>query len=123
MWKASNFVGDQMKNNLKISNIVMSGRLLLRKERISVAQFDLLIERCDWFDVSIGENYGSRFSKKFLIRKKKEMSVHHKEKGPYVTIFALGGIIIVGLKSKEEANKVYDLVIKDIKKVSSKILK
>ncbi len=106
-----------MKNNLKISNIVMSGRLPIKKERISVKQFDNLILNHCWMEVSMGESYGARFSKKFLIRKKKEMSVHHKEKGPYVTIFALGGIIIVGLKSKKEADKVYDLVIKDLKKV------
>jgi len=107
-----------MKNNLKISNIVMSGKLPLRKERISFKDFDKLIRRHNWMDVSAGENYGSRFSKKFFIRKKKEFSVHNKEKAPYVTIFCLGGIIIVGLKSKKEADIVYDLVIKDLKKVN-----
>ena len=71
----------------------------------------------------MGENYGSRFSKKFYIRDKIEMSVHNKVKQPYTTIFALGGIIIVGLKNKKEANQVYDLVIKDIKKVCPGILK
>jgi len=111
-----------MKNNLKISNIVMSGRIPLKKERISNKIFDLLITRCNWIDVAMGENYGSRFSKKFYIRKEKEMNVHNKEKQPYVTIFALGGIIIVGLKSKEEGDQVYELVIKDIKKVCPNIL-
>jgi len=112
-----------MRNNLKIKNIVMSGRIPLKKERISCKIFDLLIKRCGWMDMSIWENYGSRFSKKFYIRKKIEKSVHGKEKQPYVTIFALGGIIIVGLKNKKEADVVYDLVIKDIKKVNSNILK
>ena len=112
-----------MENNLKISNIVMSGRIPIEKERISVKQFDFLIENCGWVDVSIGENYGSRFSKKFFIRKKKEMSVHHKEKAPHVTIFPLGGIILVGLKNRKEANQVYDLVIKDFQKVGKNILK
>ena len=101
----------------------MSGRIPLKKERISVKQFDLLIQEYGWMDMSLGENYGSRFSKKFYIREKKEMSVHNKEKQPYVTIFALGGIIIVGLKSRKEADQVYDLVIKDIKKACPKILK
>lgn len=105
-----------MKNNLKITNICMSGRLPLKKKRVSTDQFCKLINNCEWFDVGLGENYAPRFSKKFLIRKKKEMSVHNKEKGPYVTIFALGGIIIVGLKSKAEGKRVYDLVIKDLKK-------
>lgn len=112
-----------MKNNLKISNIVMSGRIPLKKERISVKAFDTLIQKCGWMEMSIGENYAPRFSKKFYIREKKEMSVHNKEKQPYVTIFALGGIIIVGLKSKREGDIVYDLVIKDIKKFCPSILK
>ena len=101
----------------------MSGRIPLKKERISMKEFDLLIQKSDWNEVSFGENYGSRFSKKFYIREKKEMSVRNKEKQPYVTIFALGGIIIVGLKSRKEADQVYDLVIKDIKKACPKILK
>ena len=101
----------------------MSGRIPLKKKRISTKAFDLLIKRCNWMDMSLGENYGSRFSKKFYIRKKKEMSVNHKEKQPYVTIFALGGIIIVGLKNRKEANQVYELVIKDIKKVCKDTLK
>ena len=112
-----------MKNNLKIRNIVMSGRIPLINKRISVKTFDLLIQKCNWMDMSLGENYGSRFSKKFNIRDKIEMSVHNKVKQPYATIFALGGIIIVGLRNRKEANKVYDLVIKDIKKVCPEILK
>lgn len=110
-----------MKNNLKVVNIVMSGRIPLKKERISVKDFDLLIQRYNWMDMSMGENYGSRFSKKFYIREKKEMSVQNKEKQPYVTIFALGGIIIVGLKNRKEADKIYDLVIKDLKSAQIKL--
>ncbi len=109
-------------NNLKICNIVMSGRIPLNKKRISVKTFDLLIMKCGWVNMSLGENYGSRFSKKFYIRKKKEFSVHHQEKAPYCTIFALGGIIIVGLKNKKEGNIVYDLVIKDLMKVSKNLI-
>ena len=101
----------------------MSGRIPLSKERISVKIFDMMIQKCGWMDMSMGENYGSRFSKKFYIRTNPEMSVHNKEKQPYVTIFALGGIIIVGLRNRKEADKVYDLVIKDIGKVCPKILK
>ena len=110
-------------NNLKIRNIVMSGKIPLNKKRIPISVFDSLIMKCEWFNMSLGENYGSRFSKKFYIRKKKEFSVHHQEKAPYVTLFALGGIIIVGLKNKKEANIVYNLVIKDLKKVSRGLLK
>ena len=112
-----------MKHNLKIKNIVMSGRIPLNVKRISVDVFNELIMKHGWMDMSLGENYGSRFSKKFFIRNKKEMSVHHKEKAPYVTIFALGGIIIVGLKNKKEADVIYNLVIKDIKKVSKGLIK
>ena len=100
----------------------MSGKIPI-EGRISVEEFDTLIQRFDWMDMSLGENYGSRFSKKFYIRKKKEYSVHHKEKAPYCTIFALGGIIIVGLKSKKEGHFIYDLVLKELKHVCPKRLK
>jgi hypothetical protein len=110
-----------MKNNLKVSNLVMSGRIPL-KRRISVKDFDLLIKKFNWMEISMGENYGARFSKKFYIRDKKEMSVHHKEKQPYCTIFSPGGIIIVGLRTKKEADIVYNLVLEDLKKVIPKKL-
>ena len=113
-----------MENNLKICNIVMSGRIpLIEGRRISVKDYTKLIMDFEWREISMGENLASRFSKNFYIRKKKEMSVHHKEKAPYVTLFHLGGIIIVGLKSKAEGNFVYDLVMKELKKVCPKKLK
>lgn len=111
-----------MKNNLKISNIVMSGRIPINR-RLSVEDYEKLINNFNWNVVECGENMPSRYSKKFFIRDKKEMSVHNREKAPYVTLFHLGGIIIVGLKSKKEGNIVYDLVIKELKKVCPKKLK
>lgn len=104
-----------MKNNLKVANVVMSGKIPLNK-KITFDQFERLIEKFGWEEVSPGENYSSRFSKTFCVRKQKELSVRSKIKNPYCTIFALGGIIIVGLKSKKEGNIVYDLVIEDLKK-------
>ena len=110
-----------MKNNLKISNIVMSGKVPLNR-KISIKDYQKLIDKFDWQEICCGENMPSRYSKKFYIRDKKEISVHNKEKQPYVTFFHLGGIIIVGLKSKKEGNIIYDLVIKELKKVCPKKL-
>ena len=110
-----------MKNNLKIKNIVMSGRIPL-KRHLSIKDFTKLIYDHGWFEVSIGENLASKFSKRFYIREKKEISVHHKEKAPYVTLFHKGGIILVGLKSKKEGDLVYDLVLRELKKVCPKKL-
>lgn len=111
-----------MKNNLKVSNLVMSGKIPL-KRRISTEDFDKLIQKFNWMEVSMGENYGARFSKHFDIREKQEMSVHNTVKQPYCTIFAPGGIIIVGLKNKKEADIVYDQVVKELKAVSKDLLK
>lgn len=111
-----------MKNNLKISNIVMSGKIPL-KRRISTEEFTRLIQKFNWMEVSMGENYGARFSKHFDIRKKPEISVHNTVKQPYCTIFAPGGIIIVGLQNKKEADTIYDQVVKELKAVSRDLLK
>ena len=111
-----------MKNNLKVVNIVMTGKIPINRT-LSVKDYDNLINKFNWFEVSRGENLASRFSKRFNIRKTKEISVCHKEKQPYVTLFHLGGIIMVGLKTKKEGHQIYDLVIKELKKVCPKKLK
>ncbi len=100
----------------------MSGRVPLNG-KLNVKDYEKLVYKLNWEEVCYGENFATRFSKRFYIRKKKEFSVHNKEKAPYVTLFHLGGIIIVGLKSKKEGNVVYDLVIQDLKKVCKNKLK
>lgn len=111
-----------MKNNLKVTNLCMSGRINL-KRKISVKDYQNLINKCNWDEVVISENFPYRYSKRFNIRKNQELTVHHKVKMPYVTLFHLGGVIIVGLKNKKEGDTVYDLVIKDLKKVTKGLLK
>ena len=111
-----------MKKNLKVTNICMSGRIPLNR-KISVKDYQKLINKCDWEEIVFGENFAYRYSKKYDIREKKGISVHNKVKMPYVTLFHLGGIIIVGLISKKEGHEVYDLVLKDLKKVSKNLLK
>lgn len=94
----------------------MSGKIPLNR-MLSVKDYDNLINKFNWMYIERGENASPRYSKKFYIRKKKEVSVHNKEKAPYVTLFHKGGIIIVGLKSRKEGNQVYDLVISELKKI------
>ena len=100
----------------------MSGKIPL-KRKVSVKDYQNLINKCNWNEIVFGENFSYRYSKQYNVRKKQEMSVHHKIKMPYVTLYHLGGIIIVGLKNKKEGHIVYDLVIKDLKKISNNLLK
>jgi len=105
-----------MKTNLKVSNIVMTGRIPLNR-MLSIKDYNKLIYRFNWIPVEAGENLPTRYSKKFYIRKKTEISVHNKKKAPYVTLFHKGGIIIVGLKTKKEGYEIYDLVLSELNKV------
>ncbi len=111
-----------MKGDLKISNICMSGKIPI-KRKVNEKDYLSLINKCNWDEIVFGENFPYRYSKRFDIRKKKEFSVHKKIKMPYVTLFHLGGLVIVGLKSKKEGEIVYDLVIKDLKKATRGLLK
>jgi len=109
-----------MKNNLKISNIVFTGRLPF-KRKLKREEIDKLIIKFNWF--YINEEISPILSKKIKIREKREFSVQRKEKQPHVSIWSSGAINIVGVVSRKEANQVYDLVIKDLKKVCPENLK
>ena len=104
-----------MKNNLRTVNVIVSGRIPL-KENLSIKDYKKLVDRFNWnfFETNVGT---PRYSKRFYIRDKEEISVRHQKKAPYVTLFHKGGIIMVGLKNKKEADIIYDLIINELKKV------
>jgi len=106
-----------MKNNLKIVNMIVSGKIPLKKRMTTKDQSNIIM-KCDWF--SPRENM-TMISKQFDYRKKKMLNVHKKQKNPYVTVWCSGAIVIVGLKNRKEANDIHDLVIKDLKKCRIKL--
>ena len=109
-----------MKNNLRITNMVFTGKLPF-KHKLREIEKHRLVMKADFMVVN--EEISPILSKRVRIRKKIEVSVHGKEKQPYVSIWSSGAINIVGVRSRPEANKVYDLVLKDIKKLSPRVLK
>lgn len=102
----------KQKNNLRIVNLIVSGKLPI-KERFTDKEVNKLIMNHNWFSP---REDNILFSKQFNYRKK-ELNVHDQQKNPYVTIWFSGAIVIVGLRSKKEANEIYDLVLKDLNKI------
>ena len=107
-----------MKNNLRIVNMIVSGKIPLKKRMTTKNQSDMIM-RCDWF--SPREDM-IMISKQFNYRKKKILNVHKKQKNPYVTIWCSGAIVIVGLKNRKEAHDISDLVIKNLKYCGVKLI-
>lgn len=107
-----------MMNNLRVCNLIVSGKLPIKKDKITQKQVDELIFKCGWF---LPREDNIMFSKQYNYRKKGILNVHKKQKNPYVTVWFSGSIVIVGLKSRKEGNDIYDLVIKDFKKIGVKL--
>jgi len=108
-----------MKNNLKVVNMVVSGKIPIKKP-MSLKIFEKLIDKYNWF---LPREDNIMLSKQFNYRKLKALNVHKRQKNPYVTIWCSGSIIIVGLKNRQEANDIYNFVIKELKSISKNILK
>jgi len=109
-----------MKNKLRITNMIFSGRMPF-KRKLKTEEGDKLVFRFNW--QWINEEISPIISKRMKIRKIKKLNVHGKIKQPYVSIWCSGAINIVGVVNRKEANQVYDLVIKDLKKISRTLLK
>ena len=97
--------------------MIVSGKIPIKK-RFTIKQVDKLILDCGWF---LPREKIIMFSKQFNYWKTGILNVHKKQKNPYVTVWFSGAIVIVGLKSKKEANDIYDLVIKDLNKIGVKL--
>ncbi len=109
--------GDFMKDNFEVVNMIVSGKVNLKK-RISRKDQSNMIMKCGWH---LPREDEIMISKQFDYRKKIELNVHKKKKDPFVTIWCSGAFVIVGLRSKKEARDIYDLLIKDLKKGGIKI--
>lgn len=107
-------------NNLRISNIVFTGKMPFTY-KLKHEEVKRLILEAGYFGVN--EEISPIFSKRVKIRDKIKLSVQGKEKQPYVSIWTSGAINIVGVINRKEANQVYDIVLKDIKKYCKRVLK
>ena len=109
-----------MKNNLRISNMIFTGRIW-EGVKLNEAEVKRLIFKGTLNWMMINEDVSPIISA-HIDRPKKELSVHRKQKCFYVSIWTSGAINIVGVRSRKEANEVYDKVFKDIKKCCKRVL-
>ncbi len=100
--------------------MVFTGKMPF-KRKLKLEEINKLIFRWNW--MSVNEDISPMISKKIKIRDKIKLSVHKKEKQPYVSVWNSGSINIVGVVSRKEANQVYDIVVKEIKRVCPYIFK
>ena len=109
-----------MKNNLRVSNMVITGKMPFKK-KLNEAERKRLVLKGGYF--LINEDTSPIFMKKMQIRKKVIISVHNKQKIPVAFIWTSGAINIVGVLNKKEGDIIYGLVMKDIKKYCKRVLK
>ena len=100
-----------MKNNLKIVNIVFSGRMPF-KHKLKSNEVKRLIYKGNLKWMVINEETSPIIVTNTL---RKSLNVHKRKKRIHISIWTTGAIIIVGVRSRKESNKAYDLVMKDIK--------
>ena len=109
------------KNNLRISNMIFTGRIW-KDLKLNEEEVKRLIHKGDLNWMIVNEEFSPMIAA-HIDRPKKELSVHKKQKCFYVTIWTSGAINIVGVRSRKEANEVYSLVLKDIKKCCRRVLR
>lgn len=104
---------------LYVSNMVVTGKIKLNR-LISVDEGNKLVNLFNW--MWINEECSPILSKTIRLRKEERISVQNKIKQPYVSIWTSGAINIVGVISMKEAKQVYEIVLKDLRKVCPKKL-
>ena len=109
-----------MKNNLRITNMIFTGRIWEGKKLIH-KEVSKLIKKGAISWMMVNEDISPIISA-YITKPKKELNVHRKFKCFYVSIWTSGAINIVGVRSRKEANYVYDLVVKDIKRLCPRVL-
>jgi len=107
-----------MKNNLRVSNMVMTGRIPF-KRKLKLDETNKLIQRLNW--IIINEECSPILQKKIL-RGETKLSVHHKEKGMLLCLWASGAVNITGIITRKEGNKGYEKIISDLRKVTRGLL-
>ena len=88
----------KMERNLKVSNVVVTGKIPLKKQ----LDYKKIIQKSRWLWQINNEEMSPILSVRFI---KKGDNVHKKRKSAYVSIRHSGAINIVGVLSMKEALK------------------
>lgn len=107
------------ENNLRITNMIFTGRMWEEK-KLNEEEVKRLIFKGSLNWALINEDTSPIISA-HINRPKKEIGARGRQKCFYVSIWTSGAINIVGVRSRKEANEVYSKVIKDIKKCCRRV--
>ena len=111
-----------MKRNLEIANIVFTGDLGF-KRKLKNEEVNDLIRFCTnfWYTSNEERNMSIRrdFGKDFPAPK----NGGNKKRNPHFALFVSGKIMIMGVKNRKEANKIYDEALADLKEFCPKVFK
>lgn len=100
------------KNTMKITNMVVSGRLPLKKK----INYSTIVKKSKLLWQIANEDVSPILSIRFY-REKKKLNVHKKRKSVYASIWNSGAINIVGVKSLSEAEKYYTIIFKELLRI------
>ena len=100
------------KENLRISNVVCTGKLPFNKK----INFAKIVKKSNFDWVIVNEEI-CPILQVFFLRKEKDLNVHIKRKRICISIWYSGAVNIVGVLSLAEAQKYYDKVTIEIKKI------
>lgn len=106
-----------MKNNLKISSMILNGKINL-KRHLNESQIGDLIKRGElrWYDIQ---------QKPMSISAELEgqgVNSHGKKNKVFVSLWPTGSITITGVKKQKEAEEIYQKVLKEIKDICPEVL-
>lgn len=107
-----------MKVNLKISNIVLTGRMpFKRKMREEDVRRLIKLGTMRW--AVLNEDYSPTISAEV---EREGETIKHRKKRAYISIWTSGAINIVGVTSRKEANGHYARVVEEIKQCCKGVL-
>ena len=107
-----------MNNNLKISNIVFTGRMPF-KHKLTFEEETNLIKKSNLKWQLINDEV-SPIIRRFV--EKKGLSIRKRKKNAHISIWTSGAIVITGVTSRKEAVGYYNETIKDLNKLCKNLL-
>ena len=116
-----NQINVRMKNNLRITNVVCTGRLpkgIIPKGKKHLDN-DIILKKSKYYCQINNEEICPILAFKFP--RENGLTVHHKKKSICVSIWSSGSANIVGVLSLEEAQEYYDKVVNEIKRIMQEI--
>ena len=104
---------------LRITNIVMSGKLPFKK-KLNHKEVTNLILKGKFHWQLVNEEISPILSAHI---EKEGMTVHHTKKNAHVSIWTSGSINIVGIQSRKEGERLYDKTLKEVKKICPRVFR